>query len=403
MGECTLKNNQHLETYRISEDVREALDEVIEVRRLLHRHPGISFQEQYAQQLVLQRLAAWGIEAAPMAGTGVVALIPGAAPGKVLLLRGDMDALPMDEHATVPWKSEVPGVMHACGHDAHTAMMLLAAKVIHNRGVARGAVKLMFQPAEEGGGGAEAMLAAGILSNPEVDAAVGFHVWTGFDIGTAVVHRGPATASVDGFRIVVTGKGTHAATPEAGIDPVLVAAQIITTAQSLLTRRKRAMDPAVLSFTSVKAGSAFNIIPESAEIMGTFRTFDTSVRSRLRENLLSVCRHTAAMFGAEVEYETFAETVPMCANPQVADLVRKSVSSVLGDQGILDTDPLMVGEDFGEVTARVPGAFVMLGCRNEEKGAVYPHHHPLFTIDEDVLAVGVEIAAQIAEDFLGGE
>lgn len=384
----------------ISPDVREAFEHTVNLRRKIHRNPGTSFQEQYAQKLVLAELAACGIEARPMAGTGVVAEIQGKSPGRVILLRGDMDALPIQERAEVPWASEVPGVMHACGHDAHTAMMVTAAKILKNRGVEQGTVKFMFQPAEEGGGGARAMIDGGVLENPKVDAAVGFHIWTGFEIGTAVVRDGPVTASVDGFRILITGKGTHAATPEAGVDPILIAAQIMTAAQSLLTRKIRAMDPAVLSFTAVNAGSAFNIIPESAEIMGTFRTFNAGVRNRLREDLICLSKNIAAVFGAEVQYDTFTENLPMHADPQTAAVARRSAAEVLGSAGIIHSDPLMVGEDFGEITDKVPGAFVLLGCGNKAVGAVHPHHHPLFTIDEQVLTFGVEIAVRIAVSYL---
>jgi amidohydrolase len=384
----------------ISSDVIAERDELIALRRQIHRFPELGFNEHKTKALVLERLARYGIAATEMGKTGVVALIEGQQKGPVLLLRGDMDALPIDEQCEVPWKSEVKGAMHACGHDAHTAMMLIAAKILKKRGIARGAVKIMFQPAEEGGGGAQVMVDSGVLHHPDVDCAVGFHVWSGFDIGTVAVLEGPVTASVDGFRIIVRGKGCHAATPESGIDPVSVAAQIVTSAQALVTRRIRAEDPVVLSFTSIAAGSAFNIIPETAEILGTFRTFDESVRARLKSDLIRLSRNIADSFDARVEYDTFTETRSMSSDSSVVAMARKAVESTLGKEGIIYPKPLMVGEDFADITAKVPGAFVMLGCKNEEVGAVYPHHHPLFTIDEEVLPIGVEIALQTADLFL---
>jgi amidohydrolase len=385
----------------LSRDVAAAAEDVVALRRAIHRRPELSFKELATQKLVLDTLTKWGIEAKPMAGTGVVGLIRGEKPGPVLLLRADMDALPIDETCPVPWKSEVQGVMHACGHDAHTAIVLTAARIIAERGLASGAVKLMFQPAEEGEGGAISMVEAGVLKDPTVDAAIGFHVWTGYDIGEVVANPGPVAASVDGFKISVHGKGTHAATPEEGVDPMAIAAQIVTVAQSLITRRKSPRDPAVLSFTQINGGKAFNIIPDRAEILGTFRTYDNGVRNRLKADLENLARAMAEPFGASATYETFTENMPVVNDEETSALVREAACQVVGASRLITPPPLMVGEDFGEVIDRVPGTFAVLGCRSSDPNTHHPHHHPSFNIDERVLLIGVEIAARAAGDFCG--
>ncbi len=383
----------------ISGDVASLIHEVTEIRRAIHRHPELGFQETRTQQLVLETLAACGIEASPMAGTGVAGLIRGRRPGKVLLLRADMDALPVAEAAEVPWRSRVQGKMHACGHDAHTAMLLGAAKILAARGLDAGSVRLMFQPAEEGAGGALRMVEEGILGDPPVDGAVGFHVWTGFPAGMVMIRPGPVAASVDGFKLTVLGRGTHGATPEDGVDPVSIAAQIITSAQALVTRRIGARHRAVLSFTALNGGNVFNIIPETVEILGTFRTFDPKVRGRLRRDLEALARSIAASYGGDIRYETTTDNAPVVNDPKITELVRAAARDLVGSDRIITPEPLMVGEDFCEVSERVPSAFAWLGAGFPDTDN-YPHHHPRFTIDEQVLPVGVELAVRTAEAFL---
>lgn len=384
----------------VSEDIAAGFDEVVQTRRDLHRHPELGFAEKRTQGIVLKQLAAMGIDAEPCADTGVIGLIRGKRPGRVLMLRADMDALPIDEAGDAPWKSETPGVMHACGHDAHTAMLLGVAKVLRQRGIETGTVKLMFQPAEEGDGGALAMIKDGLLDNPRVDAALGFHVWSGYPVGQVMARPGPVAASVDGFKLTVRGKGTHGATPEDGVDPVVIAAQIVTAAQALVTRRVGSRHRAVLSFTSVHGGSAFNIIPETVEMLGTFRTFDNGVRERIRRDLEHLAGALAASMGGSAEYTSLTENMPVLNDPGMTEWVRRSAEAVVGADRIISPEPLMVGEDFGEVSERVPSAFVWLGAGHDDPALRFPHHHPRFTIDERVLAVGVAIAVRSVYDFL---
>jgi amidohydrolase len=384
---------------RLSDDVKAVANELTMLRRLVHRHPELAHQEERTQRIVIDRLTEAGIGARPFAGTGVEGLIRGRESGKVLLLRADMDALPITEENDVSYKSENEGVMHACGHDAHVAMLVTAARLIAKRGLKKGAVKLMFQPAEEGEGGAVKMLEAGILEDPKVDAALAFHVWTPSQVGDITALGGPVAASVDGFKITVHGKGTHAAMPESGIDPVVIASHIVTAAQTLITRRISPIDPALLSFTSIHGGSAFNIIPEKVEMLGTFRTFDVGVRERLSAELQELVSSIARSFGGRATYESLGYNGPTINDSQFASLVRKAAGGIVGEERVMEGAPLMVSEDFGEVLAKVPGALVLLGCGNKEIGADFPHHHPRFSIDERVLPIGVELFLECIKQF----
>jgi amidohydrolase len=382
----------------LSADVLGALDVLVETRRDLHAHPEVAHQEQRTQQLVLERLEAAGIPAEPCGGTGALGLIEGKAPGKTLLLRADLDALPVAEENDVPYCSQHQGVMHACGHDAHVATLLSVAEILADRGLEQGSVKLMFQPAEEGGGGARAMIEAGALDG--VDGALAFHVWSGIPIGQVAAIDGPILAGLVGFEMTVTGKGTHAALPELGVDPIAVTAQIVTAAQSLVTRQVSPLDAAVLSFTAIHGGEAFNVIPEVVRSKGTIRAFDNAVRLLLRDRLVELARGIAAVAGAQVAFELFEDLIPTVNDPAVAALARDAAVAVVGEAGLVRPEPQLVSEDFALLLERVPGAMVFLGCGNPEVGASFPHHHPRFQIDERVLPIGVEIALGFTDRFL---
>ncbi len=384
---------------RLSDDVKAVTDELTDLRRLVHRHPELAHREERTQRIVIDKLTEVGIGARPFAGTGVEGMIRGRESGKVLLVRADMDALPITEENDVSYKSETPGVMHACGHDAHVAMLVTAARLLAKRGLKKGAVKFMFQPAEEGEGGAVKMLQAGILEDPKVDGALAFHVWAPNQVGEIIALGGPIAASVDGFKITVQGKGTHAAMPESGIDPIIIASQIITAAQTLITRRISPTDPALLSFTSVHGGSAFNIIPDKVEMLGTFRAFTVPVREQLAAELQALASSIAGSYGGSATYESLGYNGPTINDPQFAAMVRKAAGGIVGEERVMEGTPLMVSEDFGEVLNRVPGALVLLGSGNQEIGADFPHHHPRFDIDEQVLAIGVELFLECINQF----
>lgn len=386
----------------VSPPVRAAFDDLVALRRELHRHPELSNQENRAQQFVLNHLASSGIAARPLGNTGVGAIIRGPRPGRVLLLRADLDALPITEETGTSYCSENPGVMHACGHDAHTAMLLTTAKLLANRGIESGAVKLLFQPAEEFGNGAQQMIDAGILADPTVDASFTLHVWSEYGIGHVVALDGPAMASLVEFRVVVQGKGVHAASPEKGIDPIFAACQIVTAAQSLVSRRTSPHDVAVLSFTSFSAGSTFNVIPDQAVLLGTIRAFREEIRDAIKEGLVRLCVAVAESMGAVATVEFVEENDPVVNDPAMAALARAVATEVVGPGHIISPHPLMPGEDISLIHKRVPGVIAFLGCGAAD-GSSFPHHHPRFDIDERVLPIGVEIATRFVARFLEDE
>ena len=385
---------------QLSDDVARVMDSLTELRRELHQHPELPHREEATQRLILDRLTKAGIDAKPVAETGVVGLIQGETPGRTILLRADMDALPITEENDVPYRSKNQGVMHACGHDAHVAMLITAARLIAKKGIKEGAVKLVFQPAEEEAGGARQMIDEGILEDPKVDGASAFHVWSQYPVGEVVARSGPVAASVDGFKITIHGKGTHAALPESGVDPIAIAAQIINSCQYLVTRRISPMDAALLSFTAINAGTAFNVIPDKAEIKGTFRTFDDQVRTRLSAQIAQVASAISNTMGGSSDYESFAGTLPVVNDPNMAAMVREVAARVVGENNVTRRRPLMVGEDVSEIFAHVPGTLILLGCGNSEIEADFPHHHPRFNIDERVLPIGVEMALGCVKQFL---
>jgi amidohydrolase len=384
----------------VSQEVRDAFDGLVALRRDLHAHPELSNQEHRTRQFVLDHLAVSGVAATPLGATGVAGIIQGRGPGRVLLLRADMDALPITEETGAPYCSQNPGVMHACGHDAHTAMLLTTARLLAARGIALGAVKLLFQPAEEMGNGAQQMIDAGILTDPVVDASLTFHVWSQYGIGQVVARGGPAMASVDEFRITVKGRGVHAAMPEEGVDPILAACHIVTAAQSLVSRNTSPHEAGVLSFTSLTGGNAFNVIPDRVVILGTIRTFLPEVRSVLKNGLVRVCTAVGGAMQAESVVEFVEENDPVANDPAMAAIVQSVAGEVVGTERVVTPHPLMPGEDIGLIHQRVPGVIAFLGC-GEGDGSSFPHHHPRFDIDERVLPIGVEIALRFVTRFLG--
>ena len=385
--------------WRISPEVERLWPALVSLRRDLHQHPELSGEERRTQAVVLGALSEAGVPARPIGRTGVLGRIAGRAPGPTLLLRADMDALPIEEDTGLSFQSLVPGAMHACGHDAHVAMLLGAAQVLQAAPPARGDVLLCFQPAEERGAGAAELLQAGLLSEP-VDRALAFHVWSPLPLGQVGIRPGPAMASVDSFRLVVHGRGTHAATPEDGVDPIAAAAQIITAAQTLVARRIAPYQAAVLSFTRMQGGTTYNVLPEQVELLGTIRSFDRPVRDLLVGELESLAAGIARGLGARTTFE-IVEHLPCLVNdPAVARAFAEVAAAVVGPEAVFAPPPIMGGEDFGLVLERVPGAMIWLGCGNPAQGAAFSHHHPRFTIDERVLLLGVELAACFARKEL---
>jgi amidohydrolase len=378
------------------------VQDLVQVRRDLHAHPEIAFEETRTAALVAERLQAFGLEPRTGVGrTGVVATLRGARPGRTVLLRADMDALPIQEENDVPYRSQAAGRMHACGHDCHVSMLLGIAKQLAKRVPApSGAVKFCFQPAEEEGGGALGMIADGVLRDPPVDAAFGVHVWQDLDVGKVGVTTGPWMASVDDFTVILEGRGAHAAAPHQGVDPVVALAHVITALQTIASRSTDPLLEVVVSVTQVRAGTAFNIIPETAWMNGTVRTFDPTLWQELPGRFERIVQGVAGALGCKADVSYQRHNRPTVNDPTMADLAREAAAEVVGAENVVSGIRTMGGEDFSEFLHQVPGAFLAVGSRNAARGLTHMHHHPRFDVDEGCLAIGAEVLLRVAHRYL---
>lgn len=390
---------------RLRDAVDEILPGVIADRRHLHEHPELGFEEVETSRFVAERLGSLGVEDVQtgIAKTGVTGLIRGGrGPGKTVLLRADMDALPILEENDVPYVSRHAGVMHACGHDGHTAVLLGVARLLMDRRDSfAGTVKLLFQPAEElPPGGAKPMIGAGVLENPHVDAVFGLHVDQSAPVGQISLAPGPAMAAADRFNIVIKGKGGHGAKPEIAVDPIAIGSQIVVALQTLVSREVDPITAAVVSVCAFQSGSAFNVIPDTAELRGTVRTFTAENREFLSKRIPELVKGIATAMRAEAEVDyTFG--YPATVNDEaMTELVREAVGEIVGAENVITAAPRMGAEDFSYFLQERPGAFYFVGSNNEERGLTWGHHHPRFDIDEAVLGVGVETLAQTALRYL---
>jgi len=371
-------------------------------RRDFHRHPELGFQEVRTAGIVARELSALGLEVnTGVAETGVVALIEGEKPGPVVLLRFDMDALPIVEQTGAEYASQNPGVMHACGHDGHIAIGLTVARLLHNhRNELAGTVKLVFQPAEEGLGGAERMVDAGVLENPRPEVCLALHLWNERPLGWIGVANGPTMAAAEIFTIRLTGRGGHGAIPNLTIDPVLAAAQIITALQSITSRNVSPLQAAVISVTMMHAGETFNVIPPEATLQGTIRTFEPAVRETVLRRFDEIVNGVAQAMGCQVKIELQRLTPAVINDPKVAARVQ-AVAAGLLPESVLDTDFCTMGsEDMAYMMQEVPGCYFFLGSANPEKGLDAAHHHPRFDFDERALPRAAALMASAAAKFL---
>lgn len=368
----------------------------IQQRRDFHRHPELGFQEHRTAGIVANTLEELGLDVTTGIGqTGVIGLLKGQAESPVLLLRFDMDALPIQEENDVAYASEAPGRMHACGHDSHMAVGLTVAKLLTARKDSiPGTIKFVFQPAEEGDGGAERMVAEGVLENPRPDYAVAMHVWNEKPVGWFGLADGPVMAGSETFHITITGKGGHGATPHQTKDPISTAAQIITALQTVTSRNVPPLDSAVLSVCTVNAGTAFNIIPQRAMLSGTIRTFRLEIQDLINTRFTEIVTGVAESMGCEVEIEIKEVTVPVDNDPKVAGVLADAVREIRPD-AVVDTQYQTMGsEDFSFMLQGIPGCFMFVGSANSDKGLNYGHHHPRFNIDEDCLTPAAAVIAQ---------
>lgn len=368
----------------------------------LHRHPELGRAERRTAELIRSRLEELGIPYTPLADTGTVAVIQGGRHGRTIGFRADIDALPITEDTDLPYASRNPGVMHACGHDFHTAALLGAAELLQaRRDTLPGAVKLFFQPDEEGDGGAARMIAAGCMEDPRVDAALCCHVESGIPTGTVLVKAGPICAASNPFTVTLRGRGTHGAKPHLGTDVIVAGAQIIAALQTISSRRTSPTEPVVVTVGSFHAGEAGNVLPEEAVFTGILRTMGGAARERVKEDFRSLVSGVAAGMGVEAAVTIF-ESYPGCRNdPEMTDLLRRAAGKILGPENVLElAEPSMGTDDFGYFSDAVPGCYYYIGVGNGDKGFTYPNHNPHFAADPEALPLAAAIEAQAAIDYL---
>ncbi len=375
---------------------------VVAWRRKLHQEPELSFHETRTAAFIAETLEGFGrLELSRPTATSVVARLVGRTTGPVIAMRADIDALPIQEANDHGFVSTSPGVMHACGHDGHTAMLLGAARVLASRGdELRGEVRFIFQHAEElPPGGAAELVAAGVMDN--VDLVIGAHLWLPLQFGKVGVKAGALMASPDTFRIVIEGAGGHAAMPQLTVDSIAIAAQVVTNLQHVVSRSVDPLASAVVSVTRIAGGTAANVIPGSVEMEGTVRTFDPALRERIPALMERIVAGVTSAHGARYRWTYERGYHPVLNDEQATDLLRRSVVRALGADALTDGVPTMGGEDFSAYQQRAPGAFFFIGARNEERGIVHPHHHERFDLDERALDYGTRIFVAAAEEYLG--
>ena len=380
-------------------------DALVATRRDLHQHPELGFQETRTSTLVAERLQSLGYQVKTGVGqTGVVAVKwvggggSGGGQGKCVMLRADMDALPVEEANELPYKSTHPGRMHACGHDGHVAIGLEVARRLARLSLP-GAVKFAFQPAEEISNGAQAMIRDGVLDAPRVDAAFGIHLWNDLPVGTIGIMPGPVMASVDEFEITILGRGGHAAAPHQTIDPVLIAAHVVTGLQSLVSRRRNPFEEGVVSVTQVSAGHAFNVIPGRADLRGTVRTFGGKFFEEAQRLVEEAAQGIAGAFGASAEVRYRRLSGPMANDEKMTALMKGVGEEIVGKERVIGGVRTMGGEDMSYFLRQVPGCFAFVGSAPPGKKAS-PHHSPTFDIDEEALVIGADLLARTAVTYL---
>lgn len=389
---------------RLLEQAEAIQDQVIGWRRYLHQHPELSFHEDKTAYYIEETLRSFGqlVVSRPTA-TSVMARLIGEKPGKVLAIRADIDALPIEESTGLPYVSANPGVMHACGHDGHTAIVLGVAKVLaEHYDTLEGEVRFIFQHAEElPPGGAEEMIAAGVMEG--VDAVIGAHLQSPVEVGKVGVVAGPMLASPDTFNITVLGKGGHAAEPHMAVDTIAIGAQLITNLQHLVSRTFNPMDPLVVSVTKFVGGHAHNVIPGSAELCGTVRCMDPILHEQLPKRMEQIIAGITQAHGADYEFQYNYGYRPLINNEEITLTIAESIKELYGEEALYTIKPSMAADDFSAFLHLAPGTYFNIGAGNKEKGIIHPHHHPQFTIDEGSLLIGMKVFITAALKLLAAK
>lgn len=373
-----------------------------EWRRHLHAHPELSFQEVETQKFVEARLRELGLEPVRPWQTAVVVAVKGSRPGRTVAVRADMDALPIQEATGAPYASTRPGVMHACGHDGHTSILLGLATLLAGEPDFPGEIRLLFQPAEElPPGGAKGMIEAGVLEG--VDAVIGLHLIAHQQVGTAAWCEGPMMANADAFTLRIKGKGGHGSSPHQTVDAIAVGAQVVTALQTVVSRRRDPTRPGVLSVGTFNAGFTFNVIAPEAVMRGTARSFDDETRELLERETRRIVEGVAASMGASAEIEWVTGYPAVVNHPEVAGVLAAAARESLGSERVTVQSPVMGGEDFAYFVRERPGAFLYVGAGNRDQGIDSPHHSPTFEIDEASLPLGLEIMARATRRLLAAD
>lgn len=375
--------------------------ELVRWRRHFHAYPELSYHEEKTSQKIANYLRELGLDVKQnIGGYGVVADLHGVKEGRTVALRADMDALPIQDEKECEYRSRIPGVMHACGHDGHMAILLgVATLLTEMREQLQGNVRFLFQPAEElPPGGAQAMIRDGALDG--VDAIFGIHLWSHFPVGRIGIREGELMAASDAFEIEIRGKGGHGGIPQDTIDTVTISAYLITQLQTVISRKLNPLKPGVLTVGMIEGGHAFNIIAEKTRMKGTVRSFDEETRELIEKQMKQVIQHTCQMHGADFGFDYIRGYPSLVNHPQETALMKKVAQNLVGEEGVFEMEPIMGGEDFAYYLRNIPGAFCFVGAGNSEKGINAPHHHPLFDIDENALKIGVQLLVQTACNYL---
>ncbi|HEY9627730.1 MAG TPA: M20 family metallopeptidase [Coleofasciculaceae cyanobacterium] len=394
---------QNLSSIRL--DIRTLQPQLVEWRRLLHQRPELGFRETLTAEMITRLLTEWGIEhQTGVAQTGTVAILRGSlqkGTGPVLGIRADMDALPIQEENLVSYRSQHDGIMHACGHDGHVAIALGTAYYLSRHpDQFSGTVKIIFQPAEEGPGGAKPMIESGALKNPDVDAIIGLHLWNNLPLGTVGVRDGAMMAAVELFDCTIRGKGGHGAMPHQTVDPIVVSAQIVSALQAIVARNVDPLKSAVVTVGSLHAGHAHNVIPSMAQMQGTVRYFDPAFEGFFQQRLEQVIAGICQSYGATYELSYQSLYPPVINDRTMTNLVRSIAEAVVETpMSVVPECQTMGGEDMSFFLKEVPGCYFFLGSANDGKDLAYPHHHPRFDFDETALGLGVEIFVRCVEKF----
>jgi amidohydrolase len=381
----------------LSSDVKSLSESIVALRRDLHQHPELAYAETRTAKKVVEFLDGAGLDIRTgVGGTGVIATAGGKG-GRTVLLRVDLDGLPIHEQSDAPYASRVPGRMHACGHDGHVAMGAAAARVLAGRRLP-GTVKVLFQPAEEGEGGAQAVVEDGGLDG--VDVVLGIHLWNELPVGTIGVKTGPLMAAVDRLKIVVRGRGGHGGMPDRAADPVVAAAYVVTGLQTLVSREVSPLDSLVVTIGSIHGGEAFNVIPDEVTLLGTIRTYDPALRRSMTGRIERLASGIAEGLSCAATVEVKAGNPAVINDANVAEVARRAATRVVGATKVVEPVPSMGGEDMAVYFERVPGCFVFVGSANKARGLDRSHHSPHFDFDEDALAIGCQFLVEAAEEAL---